>query len=197
MKFCTFWEGKKDRNWARCRLVTTTSVIILMLRNIFWSIRLARIFCLEVMWAILPSVLIIYPFHRKQNPLRSVQNWTQCSRRVLTRADQRELFHCWLHSCSCCPVAFLSIKIPSFFPAKLLSSELDPSLYWFIGLYFPRGRIWHSILLDFMKFQSAHFSSLLRALCIVALPSTLLSAPLVFYHQQICCKCFPSPPSGH
>lgn len=60
------------------------------------------------------------------------------------------------------------------------------------GWFFPRSIIWYFSLLNFMRFQSAYFSILLSPLLIVALPSTLLTVPLILYYPKICSECFPS-----
>lgn len=124
-----------------------------------------------------------------------------CEPSALISADQRgrsisfNLLAAFLLVMSRRLLLFLCTRTPKSFPAKLLSGESDRSLYRCIGFF--KVRIWHFTLLNFMRFQSAYFSNLLRSLWIVALPSILLIAPLILCHLQICCECFPSHLSGH
>lgn len=63
------------------------------------------------------------------------------------------------------------------FFAELLPSLSVPSLYHSQGLFLPRGRTWHLCLLNFMRFLSAHSSSLSRSLWMAALPASVSTAP--------------------
>lgn len=56
-----------------------------------------------------------------------------------------------------------------FFSAKLLSSCLTLNRGWYTDLFLYRCRIFH--LLNFMRFLSAYFSSLLRIFWMAALTS--------------------------
>lgn len=157
---CTFWEGNKSRLWARYKLALSTSAITFMVcNNIFLSVLSVKICCLEV---ILSHLLIIYPFQRKQNPLRCMDTVLQmCSHKRWLQRNNYFLqpAGCILAQCpeSCC---LLLRQNPKSFPTKLLSDELDCSLYWYMGFFLPKGRIWL-----FIELQSDHSSSLLRSLC--------------------------------
>lgn len=52
-----------------------------------------------------------------------------------------------------------------------------PSLYWFLGLFFPSCGTSHSILSNLMKSLFSHFSSLLRSLWMVVQPSGVSATP--------------------
>ena len=71
-------------------------------------------------------------------------------------------------------------RIPRSFSVKLLSSWSAPSRYWCLGLFLPMCRMLHFPLLNCMRFQSAHFSSLLRSLWMAAQPSGVLGNPPIF-----------------
>lgn len=58
-------------------------------------------------------------------------------------------------------IQLLFVKNPLPFYAKLLPSQLPPCLHWWMGLFCPRCRTLHLVLLNFMNFPSAHFSKLL------------------------------------
>lgn len=58
------------------------------------------------------------------------------------------------------------------FPAKLLSSQSSPSMYWCLGLFLPSCRALHFPLFNFMSLLSSHFSHLLRSLWMAAQLST-------------------------
>ena len=81
------------------------------------------------------------------------------------------------------------LHVPTSFFTKLLSSWVATS--WCLGLFFPRCRTLHISLLNFMKFLSAHFSSLSRSLwmaaqlcgVLVTCPSFVSSANLVRLHS--------------
>lgn len=65
---------------------------------------------------------------------------------------------CWLM------FNFVSMRISRSFSAKLLSNcGMAPSMDWYLGLFLPSYRIWHFSFLNFRRFLSAHFSSLLRS----------------------------------
>lgn len=72
--------------------------------------------------------------------------------------------HCWP------TFNLVSTWTPISFPAKLLSNWVVPSMYWRMRLLFPRCRIWH-FLLNFRRFLSVHFSSLMKRLRTAARPS--------------------------
>ena len=54
------------------------------------------------------------------------------------------------------------------FPCKAPPCCSEPSLYWYMGLFFPRCGTLHFPLSSFMRFLSAHFSSLPSSLLVAA-----------------------------
>lgn len=175
MSFCIFWGGNKDRKWARCKLAITTLAITFMICNkIFWSVCSAKICCLDVIWAVLPCLLIIYPFQRKQNPLRRVGT-------VL----QMHSYKCWsernnyfLQPTGCTLVCIVQKVLPFCAPGS-------PSP--FLQNYFP---VSHTIACtgawDFSSQKAGFGISLdwtswgfIQPICPVPLTSILLTAPLI------------------
>ena len=63
------------------------------------------------------------------------------------------------------------------FSAKLLFRSAVPNTYWCMGLCLPRHRTLCFSLLNFMRCLSAHFSSLLRSLWMVAQPCSVSATP--------------------
>ncbi|KAK4806792.1 hypothetical protein QYF61_005588 [Mycteria americana] len=53
-------------------------------------------------------------------------------------------------------------------------------MYWCLGLFLPRGRTLPFPLLNFMRFLSAHFSSLFRSLWMAARSSAISATPPTF-----------------
>ncbi|KAK4826847.1 hypothetical protein QYF61_011715 [Mycteria americana] len=53
-----------------------------------------------------------------------------------------------------------------------------------MGLFIPRGRTWYFHLLNFMRFLSAHFSSLSRSLWMAARPSDVSATPPSFVSSR-------------
>lgn len=64
--------------------------------------------------------------------------------------------HFWL------VVNMLVEKSSRSFSAELRSSQMAPRLYWSLGLFMPRCRTSYFHLLNFTRFFSSHFFSLLR-----------------------------------
>lgn len=82
----------------------------------------------------------------------------------------------------------LSTRTPRSFPARLLSSQADPSMCWCLGLYLPRCRNLQISLLFFMSYQSTHFCSLSRSLWMGALASSISATPSLV-SSQTCWGC--------
>ena len=61
----------------------------------------------------------------------------------------------------------------SSFSSKVLSIHLVPNVYWCLAFFLPRWRIWHLLLLKFMRSLLAHFSRLLRSIWMGAQSSDL------------------------
>lgn len=79
--------------------------------------------------------------------------------------------HCWL------TVNLVATRTPRSFSVKLLHNHLVPSMYWYMELFLPTCRSLHSLCL---RLLSAHFSSLLRYLWMVAWPSGVSATPPIF-----------------
>lgn len=79
--------------------------------------------------------------------------------------------HCWL---------MFNLVTPRSFSAKLLSSQVVPSMSWCLGLLLPRCWTLQFPLLNFMRFLSAHFSSLSRSFWMAAKPYSLWTTPSSF-----------------
>lgn len=146
--------------------------------------------CLEVTQTILPHLLRIYPFQRKQNPLRCVNTVLQmCSHKCWS--ERKNYF---LQPAGCAlahivqkAVAFLCTRTLRSFPARLLAGEPDCSMYWCIGLLSPKTRFDISL-----RWTSWGFNQpITPVFWIVALPSILLTAPLILSHLQIYCVFYP------
>ena len=79
----------------------------------------------------------------------------------------------------------LSFRTPgTFFSAVMLSSWVASGIYWLLGLFLPKCRSLHFTLLKFIRFLSAHSSSLSRSLWIAAWP-LWLSSPSHFLSPEI------------
>ena len=65
-------------------------------------------------------------------------------------------------------LAHVSAPVTQDCSAKPLCSWAPPSRYWCWGLFLPRCRTLHLSLLNFVKFLSVHFSSLLRSFWLAA-----------------------------
>lgn len=84
-----------------------------------------------------------------------------------------------------------STRTPKSLSVKLLPRQSSPSLYRCMGLFFPRCRIWYFPLSNLMRFRTAHFSSLLMSLWMVAQPSDI-SSPLNLPLGRVCIGCDPN-----
>ena len=73
--------------------------------------------------------------------------------------------HCWLM------VNLWFPSTPRSLFTELLSSRSAPSLYWCMGLFLPRCRTLHLLLLNFIRFVSAQLSGLSRSRWMAAQPS--------------------------
>ena len=79
--------------------------------------------------------------------------------------------HCWLM------VNLSSTSSPRSLCTELLSSRSAPSLYWCMGLFFPRCRTLHLPLLNLIRFLSAQLSSLSSSHWMAAQPSGVSTTP--------------------
>ena len=77
----------------------------------------------------------------------------------------------------CLVVNLVPTRTPRAFSAKLFRSWSAPSMYWCMDLFLPRCRTLHFPSLNFMRFLSAHSSSLLRSLGMAAQPSGVSATP--------------------
>lgn len=91
-------------------------------------------------------------------------------RRLLASFTARA--HCWL-------MVYLFPRTP-----RSVSGDLLPSLYWCVGLFLPRRRMWHP-LLGCMRFLLAHFPSLSRSLWLAAWPFGVLQYQSLGYSTNI------------
>ena len=91
--------------------------------------------------------------------------------------------------------SLVSTRTPRSFSAKLLSSWVALSIYWCMGLFFPRCRTLQFSLLNFMRSLSTHFPSLSRSLLrdnpfyITLEPMRTANdgTPNVFVYVHLCC----------
>ena len=65
----------------------------------------------------------------------------------------------------------LSTRTPRSFSSKLFPNWVATSMHWCLGLFFSTWRTLHCSWLKFMRFLSAHFSSLFMSLGMAAWPS--------------------------
>lgn len=63
------------------------------------------------------------------------------------------------------------------FPDNLTSNHSFPSLYWCMGLFLHKHKIWHFFLLNSMRFMLTHFSSLSKSLWMATQLSCISASP--------------------
>ena len=83
-------------------------------------------------------------------------------------AFQAARAHCWLM------LSFSSTRTLRYFSARLLTRTAPSSLYIRLGFFRPKCKTLHFAMMNLIRFTQAHFSSLLRSLWMVSLPSTIL-----------------------
>lgn len=135
----------------------------------------------------LPFIFVYYCYSSAQISLKNRKHgyWTQHSKCYLIRARKSErvtslhlLAMLWLTQPRI-PLAFLVRRahcwlmfslVPTrslrFFSVKLLSTWVASSMYWCLESFLPTCRASH--FLNFMRFLSAHFSSLSRSFWMAA-----------------------------
>lgn len=103
---------------------------------------------------------------------------------ALPKADQQAVGRLCHEGILLAHVQLMSTRTPRAFSAKLLSSWLDPSPYWCLQLFLPKSRILYFPLLNFMRFLTDYFSSLLMPLGIAVQPSGVPTTP-----KKLCIIC--------